>query len=177
MRPIPGTEKEYACDTLILSVGLIPENELSLGAGVVLDERSRGAVVDEHYQTSVEGIFAAGNVLQVHDLVDFVSLEAESLADGVVRYIRSGHLPDCPLEIRTDGQVTHTVPHRISGSVGFKLSLRVREPRENCTIEVFQGNWVIGMRRMKRAIPAEMIQIPIGADKLNTEQGLEVRIS
>lgn len=114
MRPIPGTEKEYACDTLILSVGLIPENELSLGAGVVLDERSRGAVVDEHYQTSVEGIFAAGNVLQVHDLVDFVSLEAESLADGV---------------------------------------------------------W------MKRAIPAEMIQIPIGADKLNTEQGLEVRIS
>jgi len=96
MRPIPGTEKEYACDTLILSVGLIPENELSLGAGVVLDERSRGAVVDEHYQTSVEGIFAAGNVLQVHDLVDFVSLEAESLADGVVRYIRSGHLPTVP---------------------------------------------------------------------------------
>ena len=82
-----------------------------------------------------------------------------------------------PLEIRTDGQVTHTVPRRISGSVGFKLSLRVREPRENCTIEVFQGNRVIGMRRMKRASPAEMIQIPIGADKLNTEQGLEVRIS
>ena len=80
---IPGTEKRYECDTLILSIGLIPENELSLKAGVVLDPRTKGAVVDENYQTSVEGIFAAGNVLQVHDLVDFVSLEAERLADHV----------------------------------------------------------------------------------------------
>jgi len=77
MQAIPGTEKDWACDTLILSVGLIPENELSLGAGVVLDSRTRGPVVDENYQTNVAGIFAAGNVLQVHDLVDFVSLEAE----------------------------------------------------------------------------------------------------
>ena len=71
-KPVPGTEKEYQCDTLILSVGLIPENELSIDAGVTLDNRTRGAVVDEHFQTNIDGIFAAGNVLHVHDLVDFV---------------------------------------------------------------------------------------------------------
>ena len=81
LQPIPGTEKIYPCDTLILSVGLIPENELSRMAGIEMDPRTKGAVVDEFYQTSVPGIFAAGNVLHVHDLVDFVSLEAERLAD------------------------------------------------------------------------------------------------
>ena len=86
MQPVPGTEKRYDCDTLILSVGLIPENELSLMAGVELDPRTKGAVVDEFYQTSVPGIFAAGNVLHVHDLVDFVSLEAERLAKSVAAY-------------------------------------------------------------------------------------------
>ena len=81
-KPIPGTEREYRCDTLILSVGLIPENELSIDAGVDLDSRTKGAVVDEYFQTGVEGIFAAGNVLHVHDLVDFVSMEAEDLAES-----------------------------------------------------------------------------------------------
>ena len=83
MQPVPGTEEEYPCDTLILSVGLIPENELSLMAGVKLDERTKGPEVNEKHETTVPGIFAAGNVLQVHDLVDFVSMEAEELADSV----------------------------------------------------------------------------------------------
>lgn len=100
---------------MILSVGLIPENELSLEAGVTLDDRSKGAVVDENYQTDVEGIFAAGNVLHVHDLVDFVSMEAEKLADAMARYIREGGLPPCELDIKTDGNVTHTIPQKVSG--------------------------------------------------------------
>ena len=90
--PIPGTETEYPCDTLILSVGLIPENELSLSAGAELDRGSNGPVVDEHHQTTVPGIFAAGNVLQVHDLVDFVSAEAEELADSAAAYLQAGSL-------------------------------------------------------------------------------------
>lgn len=89
MKPIPGTEKEYNCDTVILSVGLIPENELSIDAGVTLDARTKGAVVDEYFQTEKSGFFAAGNVLHVHDLVDFVSMEAEKLADGVAEYIET----------------------------------------------------------------------------------------
>ena len=101
-KPVPGTEKEYQCDTLILSVGLIPENELSIDAGVTLDNRTRGAVVDEHFQTNIDGIFAAGNVLHVHDLVDFVSMEAEKLADSAAEYIKNKALEDCSIEITSD---------------------------------------------------------------------------
>ena len=176
MEPVPGTEKEYPCDTLILSVGLIPENELSLAAGVVLDGRSKGAVVDEYHQTSVPGIFAAGNVLQVHDLVDFVSMEAESLADSVVRYLTEGQLAECGLEVKTDGNVTHTIPQKISGGEDFKLSLRVRKPVKNAVIRLSQGGNVILEKKMPKAIPAEMIQIPVKAEKLSREKDLEVSV-
>lgn len=176
LQPIAGTEKEYPCDTLILSVGLVPENELSLAAGVPLDERSRGPVVDEHHQTQVPGIFAAGNVLQVHDLVDFVSLEAESLADSAFRYLENGALPECPLAVVTDGNVTHTIPQRISGREGFRLSLRVRRPVKNCTIRLSQNGQTVLEKRMPRAIPAEMVQIPVAAEKLAQTGDLEVSI-
>ena len=176
LQPIPGTEKTYACDTLILSVGLIPENELSLGAGVVLDNRSKGAIVDESYQTSVEGIFAAGNVLHVHDLVDFVSGEAERLADAAAAYIEEGSLPSCALDVVTDGSVTHTIPQRISGTKSFLLSLRVRRPMKDCEIQICQGGQIIKRRKFKKAIPAEMIQIPVDKASLNSTENLEVKV-
>ena len=176
LQPIPGTEKTYACDTLILSVGLIPENELSLGAGVVLDNRSKGAIVDESYQTSVEGIFAAGNVLHVHDLVDFVSGEAERLADAAAAYIEEGSLPSCALDVVTDGNVTHTNPQRISGTKSFLLSLRVRRPMKDCEIQICQGGQIIKRRKFKKAIPAEMIQIPVDKASLNSTENLEVKV-
>lgn len=181
LQPIPGTEKTYDCDTLILSVGLIPENELSLGAGVVLDDRSRGAVVDDSYQTSVPGIFAAGNVLQVHDLVDFVSMEAESLADGVAEYVRrskaEGAVPEAMfLEVITDENITHTIPQRISGNKDFKLSFRVRRPMRDCMIELVQNGKRIQSRKLKKALPAEMIQIPVKSAKLDKTGALEVRV-
>lgn len=176
MQPIPGTEKEYVCDTLILSVGLIPENELSLAAGVMMDDRSKGAVVDEYHQTSVPGIFAAGNVLQVHDLVDFVSMESEELADSAARYLESGSLPECPLAVVTDGNVTHTIPQKISGTEDFKLSMRVRKPVKKCTIRLSQNGQVVLEKRMPKAIPAEMIQIPVKAAKLSKTGDLEVSV-
>lgn len=176
MQPIPGTEKEYPCDTLILSVGLIPENELSLTAGVVLDERSKGAVVDEHYQTSVPGIFAAGNVLQVHDLVDFVSMESESLADSAADYLNEGRLAECPLMIKADSHVTHTIPQKISGTKDFILSLRVRKPLTNAVIRLSQNGTVVLEKKMPKAIPAEMIQIPVKAKKLKENGDLEVSV-
>ncbi len=174
MQPIPGTEKTYTCDTLILSVGLIPENELSIGAGVTLDGRSKGAVVDENYQTDIEGIFAAGNVLHVHDLVDFVSREAESLADAVAAYIENGELRKCSLEVETDTNITHTIPQKISGEKSFLLSMRVRQPMKNCEIVISQGGQIIKKKNFKKALPAEMIQIPIDAEKLNSSENLEV---
>ena len=176
MKPIPGTEKEYACDTLILSVGLIPENELSLDAGVTLDERTKGAEVDEHFQTDKPGIFAAGNVLHVHDLVDFVSMEAERLADAAAEYVEKGYLPECPIAIRTDRFINHTVPQRISGKEDLRLSLRVNRPFKDCRIVVRQDGAEVAFKKMKKAIPAEMIQIPLKAENLSGCKELEVSV-
>lgn len=173
-KPIPGTEKEYPCDTLILSVGLIPENELSLGAGVDLDPRTKGAAVDEYYQTSVSGIFAAGNVLHVHDLVDFVSMEAENLAEAAARYLQGGGLPECRIGIRTDANIGHTVPQRISGDRDVQISLRVRQVLKNVRIVIKQGGTELASVKMKKALPAEMIQIPLKAQAVTTMEDLEV---
>lgn len=172
--PIPGTEKEYQCDTLILSVGLIPENELSLDAGVILDERTRGALVDEYFQTDAEGIFAAGNVLHVHDLVDFVSIEAESLADSVAEYVKEGSLKPAAIAIKTDCNIGYTVPQRVSGTKEFTLSFRVKRPMKDCRIVVRQAGKEVAAKKMKKAIPAEMIRFVISHEKLVSGSDLEV---
>lgn len=174
LKPIPGTEKEYACDTLILSVGLIPENELSLSAGVELDVRTKGAIADENYQTCVDGVFAAGNVLHVHDLVDFVSLEAESLADAVAAYVRDGSLPVCGIKIATSPEVGYTVPQFVSGTKNFNLSMRVKQPFRNCKIEIMQDGSVVKSVKLKKVIPAEMIKIPVNHKLLQSDKDLEV---
>jgi len=175
-RPIPGTEQEIPCDTLILSVGLIPENELSLAAGVELDPRTRGAYVDEHCQTRIPGIFAAGNVLHVHDLVDFVSLEAEALADSAAEYLQSGGLPACTLEVKAGANVGHVIPQAVSGTRDFTLSLRVRKPMKDVTLTVRQGDDMILKKKLRKALPAEMLQYAIRAEKLATEGDLEVSV-
>ena len=175
-RPIPGTEEEIPCDTLILSVGLIPENELSLAAGVELDARTRGAFVDEHCQTGVPGVFAAGNVLHVHDLVDFVSLEAEALANSAAEYLLKGSLPECRLEVKAGNNVGHVIPQRISGTRDFTLSLRVRQPLSNVSIVVRQGEKEVLRKKMRKALPAEMIQLPIKAEKLSDSADMEVYV-
>ena len=174
LRPIPGTEEFVPCDTLILSVGLIPENELSLDAGVTLDPHTRGAFVDEHLMTDVEGIFAAGNVLHVHDLVDFVSEEAVRLADSAADYLLHGSLPACPLSVLCGESVGHTVPQKVSGRSGFRLTLRVSRPIENCRITVSQNGRVILSHAMRRAVPAEMIRLDIPRGRLSDSGDLTV---
>jgi NADPH-dependent 2,4-dienoyl-CoA reductase/sulfur reductase-like enzyme len=166
LQPIPGTERDYACDTLILSVGLIPENELALMAGVELDTRTKGAVVDENFQTNIEGIFAAGNALHVHDLVDYVSLEAENVAQAVAEYLERGALPPCPLRIETDSLIGYTVPQKISGKKDFQLSLRVKKPLPNCTLQITQNNQLLKSKKLRKALPAEMIKIPVKKEEL-----------
>ena len=138
MNIIEGTEKDYDCDTLILSVELVPENELSLKAGVELDNNTKGPIIDENYQTSVEGIFVAGNVLHVHDLVDFVSLEGERLAVQVAKYINNEVIEKCSINIDRDNNIGHTIPQKISGKNDFVLSMRDRKPLKNPTIEIVE---------------------------------------
>ena len=175
-KPIPGTEIEFDCDTLVLSVGLIPENELSLGAGVELDPRTKGALVDEHFQTTVPGIFSAGNVLHVHDLVDFVSVEAESFADAVVEYLSTKHLPLCPIPVEAGNGIGYALPQKISGERDFLLSLRVRQPLKNCTVTLSQNGETVLSRTFHKALPAEMIQIPVKAGTVKPGAPLEVAI-
>ena len=175
-RPVPGTEEEIACDTLILSVGLIPENELTLGAGIALDPRTRGAFVDEHYQTRTPGVFAAGNVLHVHDLVDFVSLEAEALADRAAEYLLTGSLPACNVEVKAGQHIGHVLPQRVSGTRDFTLSLRVNQPLSNVSIVVRQADREVLRRKVRKALPAEMIQLPVKGKMLNDHAELEVTV-
>ena len=173
LQPIPGTETVWPCDTLILSVGLIPENELSLKAGVTLDMRTKGAIVDENLQTDVPGIFAAGNVLHVHDLVDFVSLEAEKMADSVIRYLDGG-LTDCRIGVQTDATIGYTVPQRISGQQDVTLSFRPRKPMENCKFEVWQDGVKIATKKVPKALPAMMVHINVKKSALVSQAPLKV---
>jgi len=176
MKPVPGTEKDFSCDTLILSVGLIPENELSLAAGVLLDGRTKGAYVDENFQTTVPGVFAAGNVLHVHDLVDFVSQEAEALADSVAAYLSEDGLPDCPLEVAPSPVIGHVIPQKVSGKKDFTLSMRVRRPLKKCRVEVKQGEKVLLSAPLPKAIPAEMIQLQVPCQDMVTDENVEVAV-
>lgn len=177
LRPIPGTEQEVPCDTLILSVGLIPETELETEAGISLDDRTHGAAVDENYQTAVPGTFSAGNVLQVHDLVDFVSMEAERMADAVMVYVRQGRLPECTLSVKPGDGIGYVVPQRISGTRDVVLSIRVRRPMESCMVQVLQNGTVIHSEKHRRVLPAQMLQLRLDAVGIAPEGNLEVRVT
>ena len=127
--PIPDTERFIACDTLLLSVGLIPENELSRDAGVAMDPVTGGAVVNDSFMTSVDGIFACGNVLHVHDLVDWVSVEAAEAGKFAAGYVRSGReASSCRIPVRPGSGVRYTLPQSVSGERDCILSLRVAAP-------------------------------------------------
>ena len=177
MKVIPGTEEYVTCDTLVLSVGLIPENELSLEAGVELDERTNGAMVDEFCQTTVPGIFAAGNVLHVHDLADFVSEEAERMANSVTEYIKAGELPESNLPVLPCGEIGHIVPHRVSGKKDFHLSFRVNRPLGKSTVIVKQGEKIIRNARYRKLLPTDMVHLEISCDNITSEESLKVEIN
>ena len=160
--PIPGTEEKISCDTLILSVGLIPENELTRMADAPIDPGTQGAVVDENFQTGTPGIFAAGNVLHVHDLVDFVSLEAEQLAASVTEYLKGG-LPECDIPISAEGAV-QLIPQRISGFRAVTFALRPKAPGRKVKLRVLQDGKVLAEKTVPRALPAEMVHIAVDKD-------------
>ena len=174
--PIEGTQRFHPCDTLILSVGLRPDNGLLKDAGIEIDPRTYGAVVDEHMMTSIPGIFSSGNVLHVHDLADFVSLESEQLASSVARHLSGKLASDREIAVRCGNGIGHAIPQRIVSGDGFTLSLRVSAVVEGAEIRVSQGGKDILCKRMRRANPAEMIMMDIGAGALSSDADLEVSI-
>lgn len=173
-QPIKGTEKEYKCDTLILSVGLIPENELSLQADVKLDERSNGPLVDENLQTGVEGIYAAGNVLHVHDLVDYVSMEGEKAAESVARQLKGENIKKSTIKITTDSTIGNIIPNCISGGEDIELSLRVRRPDRDKVIKVMQGDQIVKTVKFRKLNPAEMLHLKIKKEEIKSKEDMKV---
>ncbi len=174
--PIPGTDRFIPCDTLLLSVGLIPENELSRGAGVRIQEKTSGAVVDDSLMTSVEGIFSCGNVLHVHDLVDFVSEEAERAGKNAVRYIRGELRPVKSIPVKAGPGVRYVLPQAAKHGENLVISLRVTEPGRDRTVRVRSGEKNITKKKHVRLHPAEMIRIKVSAGKLEGVESLEVSV-
>ena len=166
-RPIPGTEVRYPCDTLMLSVGLLPENELSREVGVSLSPVTRGPVVDESLQTNVAGIFACGNVLHVHDLVDFVSQEAAAAGRSAARYAASGkaEIPaSTQLSVVARGGVRYTVPSLVSPArMDERLTLRFRvgDVYRDRYVSVYVGNERVWHRKKRVMAPGEMEDVTI----------------
>lgn len=162
-KPIEGTEERYECDTLLLSCGLIPENELSKSGGVTLSPVTNGPVVNDALETNVEGIFACGNVLHVHDLVDFVSQEAANAGEYAAEYIRNGKTAaGRVLPIRAVDGVRYTVPSMVRVEQmqdTVTVRLRVGDVYQDCAIVTYAGDKEIGRRKKKVFAPGEMEQV------------------
>ena len=182
LQPVPGTEEYIECDTLMLSVGLIPENELTKQAGIAIDNITSGAVVNEMRETDHEGIFACGNVLQVHDLVDYVTLESQIAGEGAARYIL-GKDTDEKVYINTtpENGVRYIVPQKVNikSKEDIKLYFRVGAIYMNkkLTVEV-DGNVISSKKKVKLA-PGEMVNVVIPADvlaTLNENSTIKVRV-
>ena len=180
-RPIPGTEMTFDCDTVLLSIGLIPENELSKAAGIVIDPRTKGPLVWENMETSIDGVFACGNVVQVHDLADNVAAEARKAALAAARYVLDNQPHTGELTVRTAGNVTYTVPQRIHLPVTDKLveiSFRTNRVFGKCTIEVadMDDNVICRFKR-EYITPGELQKIAVPGKLLEgKEEHLTVRV-
>lgn len=172
-RPIPGTEEEIPCDTLLLSVGLIPENELSRDAGISLDPITGGALVDQDRETSIPGVFACGNVLHVHDLVDFVSEEAALAGRAAAEYITSKEQEQCRIPLQTDGNVRYTVPQRITKNKDVSVFFRVSRVFTNARLVVTDGERIIAEKKLRKAAPGEMNRFLLKADQLTGAKAIK----
>lgn len=179
-RPIPGTEMVFDCDTILLSVGLIPENELTSGAHITLDPRTKGPVVFENMETSAPGVFACGNVVHVHDLVDFVTAESQRAGAAAARYASGQTNDGLAVEIQNGEGVGYTVPQKVRpAAVDKKLEIffRVRRVYGNSAVVVESGGVPLARFKREHLAPGEMEHITLPAALLAKAKGaLEVAV-
>ena len=182
LAPIPGTERIVSCDTLLLSVGLIPENELSVAAGVELDPHTRGAVVDQSLQTGVPGIFACGNVLHVHDLADNVTTESEragaaaaAWALGAVGTAAGAADAGCELTVSPAGIAGYALPGRITAVALTKLNFRVRRPVDAARVRILAGDKELFAGKVRPFKPSVMESFPLPAKVI--QRALDLGVS
>ncbi len=170
--PIEETKRYIPCDTLLLSVGLIPENELTRTAGIPIDPITNGALVDEYCQTMVSGIFACGNVLQVHDLVDYVSEEAERAGIGAVNFVNGADMTGDRIQTKPGNGVRYVLPQTIGArDKDVSVFLRVTQPLGRVKFTVSDGDNVLAVAKRLKAAPGEMEKITIKAAMLKNVTG------
>lgn len=171
-QPVPGTEITFDCDTLLLSVGLIPENELSKAAGIVMDGRTNGPVVFENMETSIPGVFACGNVVHVHDLVDFVTAESIKAGTAAARYLKEEPQKDSEeIALAAAGAATYTVPQKIRKSEAtenVQIFFRVNRVMEKATVQLKSGENLIAQYKKEHMAPGEMGTVTLPAKLLAT---------
>ena len=169
-KPISGTEIRYECDTLLLSCGLIPENELSKSAGVAINPITSGPIVVDNLETNIDGVFACGNVLHVHDLVDYVSQEAAEAGKNAAQYIQNGTKTDAKrVEIAAEGGVRYTVPKYVRPEEmedNLTVRFRVGDVYKNCVIATYYDDELISKRKRPVMAPGEMEQVILTKKKL-----------
>ena len=176
LKPIEEKEQKIICDTLLLSIGLIPENDLSKNCGVRLSQVTGGAIVDENLETSAPGVFACGNSLHVHDLVDFVSLEAENAGKSAAEYVlgKSKKVERIPVE--AGNKIRYVLPQSICRGVDVELSIRVTCPAEDVEVGFFEGKTRLKVQKFRKVHPAQMIKIKLKASETSAINSLKVEV-
>ena len=172
-KPIPGTEISFDCDTVLFSVGLIPENELTKGAGIELSNATKGAVVKQTRETEIDGVFACGNVLQVHDLVDFVSEESELAGKFAADFALNGKTGGKTIDTKAGKNISYVCPQKIDTEIkgDVKLFFRVRNTFKNCKIIVKSGDTEILARKKPIVLPGEMESLVLKEDVIKGLDG------
>lgn len=177
-QPIKGTEKRFAVDTLLLSVGLIPENSLANDANIMLDPRTKGAIVNERLETSIPHIYACGNALHVHDLVDFVTMEARSAGEYAAMDLLQDTKEDM-IDCKAEGLVSYVVPQKLHRTIDLPsvmFSFRVKKPCKHAVIEIVNQNGICKSIKKPVLLPAEMIRIPIAVNDFKDSEELIVKV-
>ena len=174
--PIEETKQFIPCDTLLLSCGLIPENELTKDAGISLDRVTSGAVVDGDRETEIPGIFACGNVLHVHDLVDYVSEEAAIAGKAAVKFIKGEKSGSVSVSVTYDGKVRYTVPQRITEPVATRVYFRVADVYRDKRVVVTAGDKVLYDKKKQKLAPGEMETVELSAEAIKTAAELGAAI-
>jgi NADPH-dependent 2,4-dienoyl-CoA reductase/sulfur reductase-like enzyme len=176
LKPIEGKEKRIPCDTLLLSIGLIPENDLSKNCGVELSSVTGGAFVDETLETSVQGIFACGNVLHVHDVVDYVTLEAEKAGKSAAEYILGNPRKVKRIPVEAGNEIRYVLPQSIRRGDDLELSIRVTCPREDVTIGFFDGEKLVKTKKLRKVHPAQMVKIKLKGSETRAINSLKAEV-
>lgn len=178
-KPIAGTEMEYECDTLLLSVGLIPENDISRETGIEIDRRTGGPVVNEVMETNISGIFASGNVVHVHDLVDFVSIESRKAGKAAAQYIKNEIREGDYIKLVNGNGIVYTVPQKVrieNIEKTLEIFMRVNKIFKDVILEVKSGEEVLISKKKSHMAPGEMERILVPLKKLENLEEKEIKI-